>query len=120
MSILSIKNLKIPAKHGVYDFEKNKTGVFEIDIRIHLDLENAMMSDDLKDTVDYAKLVELAKRVFVKRDCNLIEYVAGKICEKIMEKYAVEKVIVKVRKPHAPINADLDTVEVEVEQSRKQ
>ena len=37
-----------------------------------------------------------------------------------MEKYSVEKVIVKVRKPHAPINADLDTVEVEVEQSRKQ
>tara|TARA_A100001035_G_C27455787_1_gene352300 strand:+ start:224 stop:586 length:363 start_codon:yes stop_codon:yes gene_type:complete len=120
MSILSIKNLKIPAKHGVYDFEKNKTGIFEIDIHVHSDLANAMKSDDLRDSVDYAKLVELVKRVFLKRDYKLIEYAAGKICEEIMKKYSVEKVIVKVRKPHAPINADLDTVEVEVEQSRKQ
>ena len=120
MSILSIRNLKIPAKHGVYDFEKNKTGIFEIDIHIYIDLANAMMSDDLQDSVDYAKVVDLAKRVFLKRDYNLIEFAAGKICEKIMEKLSVEKVIVKVRKPHAPINADLDTVEVEVEQSRKQ
>ena len=120
MSILSIRNLKIPAKHGVYDFEKNKTGIFEIDIHIHLDLENAMSTDDLQDSVDFAQIVELAKRVFIKRDYILIEFAAGKICEEIMEKYSVDKVIVKVRKPHAPINADLDTVEVEVEQSRKQ
>jgi len=119
MSVLSIKNLKIPAKHGVYDFEKNKNGIFEIDIHIYLDLANAMISDDLQDSVDYAKVVELAKRVFLKRDYNLIEFAAGKICEKIMEKYSIEKVIVKVRKPHAPINANIDTVEVEVSQSRK-
>ena len=49
----------------------------------------------------------------------MIEFAAGKICEEIMEKYSIEKVIVKVRKPHAPINADLDTVEVEIEQSKK-
>ena len=119
MSILSIRNLKIPAKHGVYDFEKNKTGIFEIDIHIHLDLANAMMSDDLQDSVDYAKVVELAKSAFLKRDYNLIEFAAGKICEEIIGKFSVERVIVKVRKPHAPINADLDTVEVEIEQSRK-
>ena len=119
MSVLSIKNLKIPAKHGVYDFEKNKSGTFEIDIHIHLDLANAIISDDLQDSVDYAKVVELAKSAFLKRDYNLIEFAAGKICEEIIGKYSVERVIVKVRKPHAPINADLDTVEVEIEQSRK-
>ena len=119
MSILSIKNLKVPAKHGVYDFEKNKSGIFEIDIYISLDLANAMISDDLQDSVDYAKVVELVKRVFSKKDYNLIEFAAGKICEEIMKEYSIEKVIVKVRKPHAPINADFDTVEVEIEQSRK-
>ena len=86
MSILSIRNLKIPAKHGVYDFEKNKTGIFEIDIHIYIDLANAMMSDDLQDSVDYAKLVELTKSVFLKRDYNLIEFAAGKICEEIMSR----------------------------------
>ena len=44
---------------------------------------------------------------------------AGRICEGILEKYPIQKVVVKIRKPHAPINADLDTVEVEIERIRK-
>ena len=51
MSILSIKNLKIPAKHGVYDFEKNKSGIFEIDIHVHLDLANAIAPDCIQEYI---------------------------------------------------------------------
>ena len=71
MNILSIKNLKIPAKHGVYDFEKNKSGIFEIDIYIHLDLLNAMISDDLQDSVDYAKNSRLGKKSIFKEGLQL-------------------------------------------------
>ena len=106
------------AKHGVYDFEKEKEGLFEIDIYMYLDLKNAMISDDLKDSVDYSKVVDLVREIFSENDCNLIEYVAGKICKGILEKYPIQKVVIKIRKPHAPINADLDTVEVEIERNR--
>ena len=118
MGIIKILNLKLPAKHGVYDFEKVNEGIFEIDIHMHLDLKNAMESDDIKDSVDYSKVVELVKKIFFENDCNLIEYVAGRICEGILEKYPIQKVVIKIRKPHAPINADLDTVEVEIERDR--
>ena len=53
MDKIRILNLKIPAKHGVYDFEKKSVGIFEIDIQMQIDLSKAMISDDLKDTVDY-------------------------------------------------------------------
>ena len=119
MGIIRILNLRIPARHGVYEFEKNKEGIFEIDIHMHLDLKNAMLSDNLKDSIDYSKVVELVKKIFFENDCNLIEYVAGRICEGIIEKYPIQKVVIKIRKPHAPINADLDTVEVEIERIRK-
>ena len=118
MDKIKILNLKLPAKHGVYDFEREKEGVFEIDIHMHLDLTNAMLSDDLKESVDYSKVVELVKEIFSENDCNLIEYVAGKISKGILEKYPVQKVVIKIRKPHAPINADLDTVEVEIKQNK--
>ena len=101
--------------HGVYDFEKKKEGVFELDIYLDLDLSSALLTDDLKDSVDYSKVVELVKKIFYENDCNLIEYVAGRICEGILEKYPIQKVVIKIRKPHAPIDADLDTVEVEIE-----
>ncbi len=108
----------MPGKHGVYDFEKRKDGIFEIDIHMDLDLTNAMISDDVNDTVDYSNVVELVKKIFFENDCNLIEYVANKICKGILKKYPIQKVIIKIRKPHAPINADIDTVEVEIEQNK--
>ena len=108
----------MPAKHGVYEFEKEKEGIFEVDIYMYLDLKNAMISDDLKDSVDYSKVVDLVREIFSENDCNLIEYVAGKICKGILEKYPIQKVVIKIRKPHAPINADLDTVEVEIERNK--
>ena len=119
MGIIRILNLRIPARHGVYEFEKNKEGIFEIDIHMHLDLKNAMLSDNLKDSIDYSKVVELVKKIFFENDYNLIEYVAGRICEGILEKSPIQKVVIKIRKPHAPIDADLDTVEVEIERIRK-
>ena len=118
MEKVKILNLKIPAKHGVYDFERKSVGIFEIDIHMHIDLRNAIISDDLKDTVDYNEVVEFTKKIFSENDCNLIEFVAGKICENLLEKFPINNVIVKVRKPHAPINACLDTVEVEVERTK--
>jgi len=116
---IKILNLKLAGKHGVYDFEKKKEGVFELDIFLYLNLKNAIISDNLKDSVDYSKIVELVKKIFSDNDCNLIEYVAGRICEGILKKYPIQKVIIKIRKPHAPIDADLDTVEVEIERKRK-
>ena len=32
MDTIRINNLKIIARHGVYDFEKSKDGTFEIDL----------------------------------------------------------------------------------------
>lgn len=118
MEIIKILNLRLPAKHGVYEFEKEKEGIFEVDIYMYLDLKNAMISDDLKDSVDYSKVVDLVREIFSENDCNLIEYVAGKICKGILEKYPIQKVVIKIRKPHAPIHADFDTVEVEIERNK--
>jgi len=116
---INILNLRLAGKHGVYDFEKKKEDVFELDIFLYLNLKSAVLSDNLKDSVDYSKVVELVKKIFFEKDCNLIEYVAARICEGILEKYPIQKVVIKIRKPHAPINADLDTVEVEIERIRK-
>ena len=119
MDKINILNLRLAGKHGVYDFEKKKKDVFELDIFLYLNLRRAVLSDRLKESVDYSKVVELVKKIFSENDCNLIEYVAGRICDGILKKYPIQKVVVKIRKPHAPIDADLDTVEVEIERTRK-
>ena len=37
MDCIRIINLKIPGRHGVYEFEKEKDGLFELDAELFLD-----------------------------------------------------------------------------------
>lgn len=114
MDVLRIKNLKIPGKHGVYDFEKNKEGLFELDVEMFMGLSKAGISDELNDTVNYDEAVSLIANVFVEKDYKLIEAVGEKICENLLTEFPIQKVVLRIRKPHAPIIANLDTVEVEL------
>ena len=114
MDKISILKLKIPGNHGVYDFEKKTQGTFELDVELFLDLITPCNTDQLKDTVDYARVTETVIRVFNEKHCNLIERVGEKICIELLNQFPVEKVMIKIKKPHAPIEANFDTVEVQL------
>ena len=114
MDCIRIKNLKIKARHGVYEFEKKKDGTFELDIELYLSLEKSGQSDKLEHTIDYDNIVSIATKAFAEKDYNLVEAAAESVCEKLLDVLNVFKVILRVRKPHAPINADFDTIEVEL------
>ena len=118
MDKISILKLKIPGNHGVYDFEKKIQGTFELDVELFLDLTTPCSTDQLKDTVDYARVTETVIRVFNEKHCNLIERVGEKICIELLNQFPVEKVMIKIKKPHAPIEANFDTVEVQLIRSK--
>ena len=114
MDCIRIKSLKVKARHGVYEFERKKDGTFELDIEIYLPLEKSGQSDKLEDTIDYDNIVSITTKAFVEQNYNLVEAAAESVCEKLLDVLSVAKVILRVRKPHAPINADFDTIEVEL------
>ena len=114
MDCIRIKNLKVKARHGVYEFERKKDGTFELDIEIYLPLEKSGQSDKLEHTIDYENIVSIATKAFTEKDYNLVEAAAESVCGKLLYALKVPKVILRVRKPHAPINADFDTIEVEL------
>ena len=118
MDKISILKLKIPGNHGVYDFEKKTQGTFELDVELFLNLTTPCSTDQLKDTVDYARVTETVIRVFNEKHCNLIERVGEKICKELLNQFPVEKVMIKIKKPHAPIEANFDTVEVQLIRSK--
>ena len=114
MDSIRIKNLKVKARHGVYEFERKKDGTFELDIEIYLPLEKSGQSDKIEDTIDYGNIVSIATKAFTEKDYNLVEAAAESVCGKLLNAFKVFKVIVRVRKPHAPINAAFDTIEVKL------
>ena len=43
-----------------------------------------------------------------------MEAVAESVCRRLLKEFQIEKVVIRVRKPHAPIKANFKNVEVEL------
>ena len=79
-----------------------------------LDADVAKSTDNVDDTVSYAKIIKTARAVFTERSYDLIEVAANKVGVEIMNTYPkLQQVTVLLMKPEAPIKADFDYVAVE-------
>ena len=114
MEKIIVKGLRLKAYHGVNPEEKIDGQMFELDITALIDAKIANASDELDDTVSYAKIIKTVRAVFTAESYNLIEYAANKVCMEIMKTYPkLKSVTVLLKKPEAPISADFDYVAVE-------
>ena len=120
MDRIRIKNLKIPARHGVYEFEKEKDGTFELDIELYLPLLKAGKSDRLKDTINYEDIISNITKAFTDKQYELVEAAAQSVCDRLLNDFKIDKIKIRVRKPHAPIDADFETVEVQLNRKNEQ
>ena len=120
MDSIRIKNLKIPARHGVYEFEKEKDGTFELDIELYLPLFKAGESDRLEDTINYEDIISVVTKAFTDKQYALVEAAAQSVCDRLLNDFKIDKITVRVRKPHAPIDADFETVEVQLNRKNEE
>lgn len=115
-----IEGLRIFAYHGVNPEEKQDGQHFVIDLTAETDLTAPGKSDDLTNTVSYAKIVKTIKRVMAEDKYDLIERVAYRIIEQVFKEYEpIEALTVRVRKPEAPISAEFSWVAVELSRTRE-
>ena len=114
MDVIRLKNMVFYGYHGVSEFEKSLGGKFEIDVDLYKNLKKAGQSDNLKETLNYEKIYKTVQNCTKRNKYYLIETLAERIADSILRKYKTDKVIVRVRKPHAPVKGVLDTVEVEI------
>lgn len=119
MDKIIINNLKLYAYHGVNPEEKVEGQNFILDIICNLDLKKPCLTDDVDDTVSYAQVIKLVKKVFVAEKYDLIERAAQIVADSILHAFGqIEKVTVTLKKPEAPIKADFGYVAVEIERTR--
>ena len=119
MDKIIIKNLKIYSYHGVNDEEKVRGQEFAVDAILELDLSTACESDDINDTVSYAKVIKTIGKVMGRESYNLLEKLSMQIIKEIFLLYtAVESVEICVKKPMAPIKANFDYVAVNLKRYR--
>jgi dihydroneopterin aldolase len=119
IDIIRLHNAVFYAYHGVLSDEQNLGGKFEIDVELRCDLSDAKQTDALEKTVNYEKVYGCMKKVVVGKKFRLLEALANSIANGILNEFPrVESLVIRVRKPGAPVHGVIDHVEVEIEQSR--
>lgn len=119
MDKIIIKNLKLFAYHGVNPEEKEDGQNFVFDIICTADIEKAGITDDLNDTVSYAKIIKTVRRVFTAEKYDLLEKAAQITADAIFEEYPkISAVDITLKKPEAPIKADFEYVAVNIVRKR--
>jgi dihydroneopterin aldolase len=105
--------------HGLFETERLNGQDFYVDLTLQLDLSSAANSDSINDTVNYAEITELTHNEITSEPVNLIEKLAYRIAERILEgNLKVVSVTVTVHKPQAPVGIKVEDISVVVKKSR--
>lgn len=99
MQKITIKQLQVPTLIGVYDFERTQKTVLLISIDLKVDVTAATLSDNVSDTVDYAKVADLVKQTAADSSFELLEALGRSLCEAILSQFPVRQVTMKIEKP---------------------
>lgn len=119
MDKILIRDLKLFAYHGVNPEEKRDGQNFCFDIDLSVNMTKACYSDDVNDTVSYAKVIKTVKRVFTAEKYDLLEKAAQITADAILEEYPdVFTVDITLKKPEAPVKADFGWVGVSISRGR--
>ena len=102
-TFLKIENIKLWARVGVLDEERKLGQFFSLDIFLWSDFEMCTVNDDIKKTVDYAKLVQILKDQSKKIYCFTIEKYSNAILEIIDQEFKLSKIKIILTKCNPPI-----------------
>jgi 7,8-dihydroneopterin aldolase/epimerase/oxygenase len=114
-----LNNMKFFGYHGVLPEEQEKGQNFFIDVEMFTNTKRAGLSDNLEETIHYGEVFEIIEEITINKKFRLIERLAEVISLEILSRYEkIDKIIVRVRKPDAPIKGDFDWAGVEIERDR--
>ena len=111
---IAITGIEVFAFHGVLAEEKKDGQRFLVDVELTLDLSAAGDSDDLTETVNYGLLAQQIHDLVASERWDLIERVAARVAETVLEDARVREVVATVHKPGAPIAVGFSDVSVTV------
>ena len=115
---IELRGLSIYTHHGVSEAEQEVGQRLEFDISFDVPDCDAMLTDRLEDTVDYAQVCDIVALAATERSYKTLERLAQVVGERLMERYGSESVRVRAAKPEPPLPLAIQEVAVEVTQER--
>jgi dihydroneopterin aldolase len=114
---VEIRGLSIYTHHGVTDAEQEVGQRLEFVVSLDVPDCDAVLTDRLDDTVDYAEACDIVVLAATERSYRTLERLCQVVAERLMERYGSETVRVRAAKPEPPLPLALEEVAVEVVRS---
>lgn len=106
--------MKFHAYHGVLPQERVIGTDFMVNLQIEADLNKATVSDNVRDTINYAEVYDIVKEE-ITVPSDLIEHVAGRIYTRLKEHFIqITDLEVRVAKLNPPMEGEIEKAEIVV------
>jgi dihydroneopterin aldolase len=94
---VEVTGLRLFGRHGVHAHEKEQGQDFVFDVE--LDVGARGSTDRIEDAVDYRDVATTVQSVSDARSYDLLEALATAVARELLERFAAERVRVRVAKP---------------------
>ena len=98
MDRIVLQGMSFQGRHGFRPEEREHPQEFKVDVEVDCDLAEAGRTDHLEDTVDYTRVRAAAKEVMEGESLKLIESLAARIAERVLQLHGVTAVSVRIAK----------------------
>jgi dihydroneopterin aldolase len=98
MDIVFIRELRLDAWVGIYKYEKAARQAIEFDIEIALPGNAVFASHKVRDTVNYAEVVERIRALLANEHFGLVEVLAERVAMLLLDEFHTPRVKVSVTK----------------------
>ena len=115
---IELRGLRVFARHGVLEAERQSGQEFIIDAVLWLDTRPAAAGDDVSKTVDYGALADRLVHLAKEPPVRLIETLAERLAAGCLSEPLVAEVEITVHKPQAPIAHPFGDVAVVIRRER--
>ena len=98
MDVIFIREFKVDAWVGIYEWDMQRAQTLELDIEIGIPGASSGQSDDIKDTVHYGQVVERIQQELAARKFNLLEALAERLATIVIDDFGAPWVKLSVAK----------------------
>ncbi len=105
MDVICLRELKLETLIGTHAWERKLRQTVLLDLEIGVDIQQAAISDQLADTLDYSRLAQRLGEFVSKAEFQLIEALAEACARIVITEFGAQEVRLALHKPGAVRNA---------------
>ena len=118
MDKIILSGIELFARGGVTEAEKQIGHRYRVEVELGTDVSVAARTDSLADTIDYVRVYGIVRETLVERSYNLVETVAVRTAERMLEELPAQYATVRLTKLNPPIDGIVASETVEVTRGR--